>query len=164
MTINRREALAYAAGAGAVLAAVPAKAARGNTDLEAALATLHSAMVAGDGVALDRMMHPDLIYMHSSGFYQTKAELMRDLAGKRFFAAFNPSGMHMQRTGDTALATMTVDQVKNVAGGKARASQIKVIYTLVLRRGKWQLLDRCSALMPTRPSASAAPAVTPWRK
>lgn len=161
MTISRREALTYAAGAGAALAAVPAHAARGNAALEAALTTLHTAMVAGDGAVLDGVLHPDLIYMHSSGFYQTKADLMRDLSGKQFFAAFNPSGIRMQRTGDTALATMTVDQVKNIAGGKTRASQIKLIYTLLQRGGKWRLLGRCSALMPSRANAADAPVAKP---
>ena len=56
MTISRRGALTYTAGAGVALAAVPAHAARGNAALEAALTTLHTAMFAGDGAVLDGVL------------------------------------------------------------------------------------------------------------
>lgn len=69
--------------------------------------------------------------MHSSGQTQTKADLLRDLAGKTFFAGLTYSNQTTDVVDYTGTAIATVDQVKNLYVGKTRASQIKVLQTWV---------------------------------
>jgi ketosteroid isomerase-like protein len=146
--------------AGAAVAAAPSQAQSvrpARPDLDSALERLSIALEKGDGSVLDQLLHPDLVYMHSSGFAQTKADLMRDIAGKQFFASFTASDIRIQRSGDTALTSMFVDQVKNIAGGRTRASRIRVIYTWIKHHHRWQLYGRCSALMLPAPNAACEP-------
>jgi len=159
--LSRRGVLVTAGIATAALAKPPSFAADAHDryqDLDTALESLRVAMEKGDGPVLDRLLHPDLIYMHSSGFSQSKTDLIRSLAGKQFFAAFTASDIRVQQTGDTALASMTVDQVKNLPGGATRASRIRVLCTWVRRQGHWQMYGRCSALMSPAQTAACAPA------
>jgi hypothetical protein len=108
---------------------------------------LRTAMVEGDGTALDSLLHEKLVYMHSSGHAQTKAEVLRDLAGKRFFAALTNTGVTIELVDQTGTVVATIDQVKNLPDGTTRASQIKVLTTWVHDRREWRLLSRVSAIL-----------------
>lgn len=165
--LTRRTALTALGATGAVTmasAAIGAPAANTRlTGLERASEALRLAMVAGDGRTLDALLHDRLVYMHSSGHSQSKADLMRDLAGKQFFAGLTYAAQSFDVVGDTGIVRLTVDQVKNVAGGKTRASRIEVLHTWVRTGGTWRLLGRVSALIESplmRPSCppAAAPA------
>lgn len=147
--LTRRTALAagmagtVSLAAGEAVPSVPAA----ETSLARAIEALRIAMVAGDARALERLLDDRLIYMHSSGHSQTKANLLNDLAGKSFFAALTNSEPEIHVVGRTGILSVTVDQVKNLPGGKMRASRIKVLQTWVLSAGDWVLLARCSALI-----------------
>ena len=118
-------------------------------------------MLEGDGRVLDAMLHDLLDYMHSSGHSQTKADVMRDLAGKRFFASLTYPEQAFHVAGDVGVVKLTIDQVKNLAEGATRASRIKVLQSWTRTRGDWKLLTRASALIesplmrPTCPPVAA---------
>ena len=105
-------------------------------------------MVAGEGTALEQLLHDRLDYMHSSGHSQSKANLLVDLAGKAFFAELTYAERSIMIVERNGLVKLTVDQVKNIGNGHTRSSRIKVlqVWKLDSHRG-WQLLARSSALI-----------------
>lgn len=162
LVLTRRMALVAAGAGGAMsLMARPAKAAPAGRQatLEQAVDALRVAMVAGDGAALNRLLDDRLTYMHSSGHSQTKANLLNDLAGKQFFASLTYTESKIDLIDNTGIATVTVDQVKNLPGGKTRASRIKILQTWVRTGGEWKLAARVSALITSPLKPTCAPAV-----
>lgn len=163
--LSRRRALVGLGRTGGTVAfaltvsatAAGAAAASPTDDLQRASETLRQAMLAGDGKVLDAMLHDLLDYMHSSGHSQTKADLMRVLAGKHFFAGLTYPEQSFRVTGDAGVVKLTIDQVKNVTGGTTRASRIKVLQSWTRNRGHWQLLTRASALMESPLMRPACP-------
>lgn len=147
--LTRRVALVGAAGSGVFVAASTASALNqpGQASLARAIETLRIAMVDGDSNELNRLLDDQLIYMHSSGHSQTKANLLAVLGGKRFFASLSNSDIDVRVVDRTGAVSIMVDQVKNLPNGKTRASRIKVLQTWLLSHGRWVLLARCSALM-----------------
>ena len=160
VAFGRRSALA-AIGLGGMAALTSngavAAAAATSRDLGQAVEALRLAMVEGDGKALHSLLDDSLIYMHSSGNSQTKADVLRDLAGKSFFASLSYSETVLNRAGETGIALLTVDQVKNLAGGGTRASRIKVLQTWIRAKGGWRLLARSSALIVARGQVGQRP-------
>jgi hypothetical protein len=116
--------------------------------LERAIEALRVAMLAGDGKALDALLHDDLSYMHSSGHVQTKQDVMSDLAGKRFFASLAYSNSTIKITHNVGVVTLVVDQVKNLPDGGTRPSRLNVMQIWLNTRRTWKLLARLSALVP----------------
>ena len=149
-TVSRRNAIsAMAIGTALSLGTSSPVAARSDErrHLEQAVERLRVAMVEGDGTTLDELLHAKLVYMHSSGHAQTKADLLRDLAGKRFFAALTNSDLTVDVIDRTGVVVATVDQVKNLPDGRTRASRIKVLMTWIVDRHEWRLLSRGSAII-----------------
>lgn len=154
--------LAAALGTGASGTAIAAAGSVAPADLrglDTAVEDLRRAMVSGERTALDRLLHERLVYMHSSGHSQSKANLMADLAGKVFFAGLAFPEQTLDRQGETGIAVLTVDQIKNLPGGTTRASRIRVIQTWAWADRRWQLLARSSAILnspltpPCKPAA-----------
>lgn len=162
-SLNRRMALAGAAGCGLVLttSSVVAADQANQASLARTIETLRIAMVEGDRNELNRLLDDQLIYMHSSGHSQTKANLLAELGGKRFFASLSNSDIDVRVVDRTGLVSITVDQVKNLSSGKTRASRIKVLQTWLLSHGRWVLLARCSALMSSAQTQKCAAPSTP---
>lgn len=152
--LTRRAALAglaVSSMAAKAAADAPAGTSRGEEALISAVEVLRVAMVEGDGKTLELMLHDHLNYMHSSGNSQTKANVLSDLAGKTFFASLVHSEVKVDIIGENGIVKMTVDQVKNLPGGKTRASQIKVLQVWAQVNGQWKLIARASALIPAQP-------------
>lgn len=161
--VSRRTALAAVgmAGAAAVApAAMGAAPSPGQASLERAIEALRIAMVEGNGAALNALLHDHLNYMHSSAHSQTKQNLLNDLAGKRFFASLTYPEQSIDIVGNTGVVVQTIDQVKNLAGGKTRASRIKVLQTWTKTGGGWRLLTRSSHIIssPLSPACPGQPA------
>lgn len=163
--LPRRDALAVI-GASGILSMVGgeayAEAAQRQSAFERAIEELRVAMVEGNEVALDKLLHAKLIYMHSSGHSQTKTNLMSDLAGKKFFASLTYSDVLIETVDRTGIVAMTIDQVKNLPGDKTRASRIKVMQTWVSAGNDWKLLARLSSIISSPltacpPGSNSAP-------
>jgi hypothetical protein len=147
--ISRRSALTGLGLRGLLTAAPGIGAPRGSSDLaslEKAIEASRMAMLAGDGRALAALLHDRLNYMHSSGHSQSKADVLRDLAGKNFFASLVYSGQTVDVVNDAGIVTLRVDQAKNLPNGGTRASQLKVLQVWVKAGSSWQMLARSSVL------------------
>jgi ketosteroid isomerase-like protein len=87
------------------------------------------AILARDYGALDRLMHDDLVYVHSSGVSETKAELiasMRD--GSRIYRAFELLARRVRQIGDTVI---THGRLRVEVTEKGRDAEVRVLYTCV---------------------------------
>jgi hypothetical protein len=159
---SRRTAMA-AAGAHGFLVCMVAKARAAIplnvTSLNNVLETWRGAMLAGNGVVLENLLHDHLKYMHSSGLVQTKADVLHDLAGKKFFSSLGHVESTAEIVDNLGVAVLTVDQVKNLSDGKTRASRIKVETTWINKEGQWKLLTRASALISQTPAAMPSPTI-----
>jgi hypothetical protein len=158
---SRRSAV-LALGGGGALALAPAKfahaAARGQASFAQAVEALRIAMLEGDSRTLDRLLYDRVTYMHSSGFSQTKAILLKELGGTRFFASLVYAEQALEVIRDTGIAILTVDQVKNLPGGKTRARRIRVVQTWTRFAEGWKLVARVSAILssPLTPRCSGS--------
>lgn len=160
-SLDRRTALAALAVSGGIAiapAAIGKPATGKRASLEDAVERLRVAMVEGDGKALDALLYEHLTYMHSSGFSQTKAKLLSDLAGQHFFATLTYADKQIDLIEDTGIAVLTVDQVKNLPNGSTRASRIRVIQTWATQHGRWILVARSSAIVSSPISPACRPA------
>lgn len=63
-----------------------------------------AAMIAGDFAALDQMVHPELLYTHSSGVTDTKGSWIESIkSGKVKYKSVNCNGWQVRIFGDVAL-------------------------------------------------------------
>jgi ketosteroid isomerase-like protein len=66
----------------------------------------YAAMIANDQAALEAMLHPDLIYTHSSAVVDTKASYLETLrSGKTRYKNAERAEQKVRICGDTALVT-----------------------------------------------------------
>lgn len=61
----------------AVLSAAPAGSGSAKQEVLAAMDAYKNAMVQKDGAALDRLLAPDLTYVHSTGSFESKADVIK---------------------------------------------------------------------------------------
>src|SRR5947209_13235676 len=100
----------------AVLSAAVADS-KAERDVLAAMDAWKQATMKKDGAALDKLLHPDLTYSHSSGMNQTKAEVLKAVTtGKATTEAIEFSDTTLRVYGNTALVRGKVDMRNNTAG------------------------------------------------
>src|SRR5260370_9961655 len=83
-------------------------------DVMAAMDAWKHATMKKDGAALEKLLHPDLTYSHSSGMNQSKAEVVKSVtAGKATPQAVEFSETTGPVYGNTALVRGKVDMTNN---------------------------------------------------
>ncbi len=99
------------------------------------------AMVAADTAALRKLLHPDLLYIHSNGLEESAEDLVSSVAaGKIVYASFEPQQPpRLYVFGRTALVDGLV-RVRGKYQGEAFAVDLR--YTSVYRKveGSWLLI------------------------
>ena len=119
-----------------------------NTGKESAVATavegMRKAMVAGDRAALDKLAANELLYCHSSGRLENKAEFIETLAGgKGGFTAIELSDQSVSVVdGNIALVRHVFLGTRRAGGDKMKLS---VLTVWVPRQEQWKLLARQAA-------------------
>ena len=106
------------------------------------------AMTRADTAALSRLLHDDLIYIHSNALIEDKAQHLAAIAAKRLvYQKMAPEKAKVRRYGKTALTSGTV-QVKDLLNDKP--FELNLAYTAVYRkkRGIWRLLNWQSTRLP----------------
>ncbi|MBN8683810.1 MAG: nuclear transport factor 2 family protein [Chitinophagales bacterium] len=98
------------------------------------------AMIARDTNRLRNFLTSDMIYVHSNGLEESRAQHLRNIAaGKIIYEAMNRESFKYVRYGRTAIVNGQI-QVK----GKLNQSpfEVKLLYTAVYRKrkGEWRLL------------------------
>ena len=106
------------------------------------------AMTRRDTAALQRLLHQDLVYIHSNALIEDKAQHISAIAaGRLVYQKMTPTNTRVRRYGKTALTNGTV-QVQGLLNGTP--FELRLSYTAVYRkkRGTWQLLNWQSTRIP----------------
>ncbi|MFC3058877.1 nuclear transport factor 2 family protein [Paenirhodobacter populi] len=100
------------------------------------------ALISGDAAALDRILHPDLVHVHSSGMVHGKAEFIAHVGRMGGFVDITRGPVELRTTGaDGALMTgPTVNRVRRLDSGEI--VDLTAFGTVVALRGGdgWQVL------------------------
>jgi len=108
----------------------------------AAMNVWKQAMMARDRSALEALYAPDLIYIHSSGKRETKAEAIETVVhGKDRAESIELSDISVKEFGTTALVSArTVMRVNN--GETVNVLTLDVLYVWIKSSSRWQLAAR----------------------
>jgi hypothetical protein len=100
-----------------------------------------AALDSGDLAKLDRILAPDVRYVHASGMVDTKASFLDAIrSGKLHYIEWRPNGLHARVFGDTAL--VEGGYAVRVSDTRMQASpfdiDILVLSVYAWRDGRWQ--------------------------
>lgn len=99
------------------------------------------ALLKGDATALAAVIADDLVYIHSTGKHESKADVLAGIrSGKVAYERFVPSQLNVHPvTPDVAVLTGTIDQRKL---GNGKWTDLKLLFQSVWRResGGWKLV------------------------
>ena len=130
-----------------VIAGALISAANNPADEKAGLATLDAmgkATIAKDIPTLTKIYGDDITYAHSSALTQTKAEVLKDLAGPNIGEFMKFSETTVRIYGDTALVKGICD-FRNGAPGNPLDNHLNILWVMVRRpQGPfgWQIVAR----------------------
>src|SRR5437763_9244492 len=86
------------------------------------------AAIKKDRAALEKLLHNDLTYTHSSGMNQTKADVLESvLNGKATVEAIEFAGNTVRVYGDTALVKGKVN-ITNNTDGKSTTARLDILH------------------------------------
>ena len=136
---------------GLTLAAAPPDPAAAKEVLAASDA-LKQAMKKKDAAGLQKNLHEDLTYSHSSALHQNKADVVKATMGATTIEAMDFSDVTVRVYGTTALIRANVD-MRNSTDGKSTTSHINVLFVWLKGPGGWQLVGRQATQVspPTTP-------------
>ena len=111
-------------------------------DVMAAMDAWKHATMKKDGAALEKILHPDLTYSHSSGHNQTKADVMTSVTtGKATTLGIDFSEVTVRAYGNTALVRCNVDMT-NSTDGKSSKSHLNILHVWLKGPQGWQMVAR----------------------
>jgi ketosteroid isomerase-like protein len=107
-----------------------------------------AAVVAKDYAKLDALMMPDLIYAHSTGAIEDKAEYIGRLkAGKQNYKGLEPTDTTVRMHGNAAL-THTKIRMYGVNTDGPFDNKVMMIHMWVKDGGKWRLAGHQTTKLP----------------
>ncbi|MBL0159301.1 MAG: nuclear transport factor 2 family protein [Bryobacterales bacterium] len=108
-------------------------------DIRAAEKAWGAALVARDGAALEKIYTPELIYAHSTGKVETKAQYMERLkGGKQRYDSVTHESTQVVRYGDSAVAHSIARMTgRNDAG--PFDDHLMILHLWVRQGGGWRL-------------------------
>jgi ketosteroid isomerase-like protein len=117
-------------------------------DVLGAMDAWKQATMKKDRVALDKLLHPDLTYSHSSGMTQTKTDVLDAVTkGKAKVEAIDFSDTTVRIYGKTALVKGTVD-ITNSTDGKSTKSHLSILHVWIKDGQGWQMVGRQATKLP----------------
>jgi len=117
--------------------------------LAAALEAMRVAMQTANRAALTALAADNLIYAHSSGKTQNKAEFVEGIAGgDSVFVTLSFTDIAMKITGDTAIVTHKLAADTNDRGKGPGKANIGVMLVFQKQAGVWKLLARQAYKIP----------------
>lgn len=111
------------------------------------------AMLAADTAALDDMLAPDCLYVHSNGVAQTKAEFLQALRSGAFkYTALRYASLPQVRLygTQTAVLTGTLQIEVRLPDGKTASPTLLVTALYVVLHDRWQLATYQSTSAPAK--------------
>lgn len=137
-----------------LLAAVLAPAAtadKAETEVLAALDSWKQATMKKDSAALDRLLHPDLVYGHSGGNVENKEQTLKHMVeSKAVYESLDFPGTKVKISGNLALVTCKMDYRQNTAG-KQSENHLSVLMVWLKGPQGWQMIGR-QATHPAPPA------------
>ncbi len=100
----------------------------------------YKAMIANDIAALEKLLHPELIYTHSSALVDTKASYLEALrSGKTRYKSVERFEEKVRAYGDTALVTGRA-QLQVELGGQPKAIKLRFLIVWTRTPQGWKFV------------------------
>ena len=109
---------------------------------------LKNALLTKDSVGLSALLADDVTYGHSTGFIQTKAQLIRDvMSGVQDYKSIEPSDMNIRIYDNAAIVVLKL-KTNLIAKGKPMDLNMYATFTWVKIGNEWKLVARQAVKLP----------------
>jgi ketosteroid isomerase-like protein len=99
-------------------------------------------MVAKDRAGLEAVMHPELVYFHSSGVADNKESYIASIfSGKSNYQSIEAVELMTRVYGKTGINTGIVNIVNIGADGKETPLKLRFTDVFVFENGRWQMVS-----------------------
>ncbi|OGA32830.1 MAG: hypothetical protein A3G80_09630 [Betaproteobacteria bacterium RIFCSPLOWO2_12_FULL_62_13b] len=113
--------------------------------------SLYRAMVKRDFKALQNLLSEDLVYVHSPGFVESKAEYLAGIAnGVYEYDRVESKDVKIRMCGEAAVVTGQVEMSVSPAGEPKTPLQLLFTLVWVKQASRWQLLVRQATRIPAK--------------
>lgn len=113
------------------------------TAVAQAVEALRKAVIAKDRAQFEALLADQLIYGHSDGRTESKAEYIKDATGPRaVWKSIDLTNQTVRVTGDTAIVRHIYTGESEREGGKIQTTKIGVVMVWQKQGGTWKLLAR----------------------
>jgi len=110
---------------------------------------LYRAMISKDLAALDRLLAADLVYAHSPGFAESRAEYLRGVRDNVYdYKSIASHDVYIRAQGDLAVENGIVDMSVATASGPIEHIHLFFVLVWVRQQGSWQLVLRQATRIP----------------
>lgn len=117
--------------------------------IHAAEAALYRAMIAKDFVALEKILSPDLVYVHSTAVSETKREYLAGVAkGLYEYESIASRGVKLEIHGDVAIMSGIYDMGVGETGKPKNMTHLLFVLVWVKQAGAWLLGYRQATRIP----------------
>lgn len=118
-------------------------------EIRAAEAALYRAQIAKDLAALDRLLSPDLVYVHSTAVAESKRAYLDGIAqGLYEYAGIDSRDVRVRVGGDVAVTTGICDMVVGETGQRKQLTHLLFVLVWIRQAGAWRLAYRQATRMP----------------
>jgi ketosteroid isomerase-like protein len=109
-------------------------------------------MVAKDIPGLQAVLHPDLVYFHSSGNQDSKDTYIASIAsGKSSYVSITPEEMQQRVYGKTGINTGIVSILQQAADGVQTTIRLRFTDVFVYADKRWQMVSwQSTKLVPAQ--------------
>jgi ketosteroid isomerase-like protein len=117
----------------------------------ATLETMAQATIKKDVATLDKVYHPDLTYSHSSAMNQTKAEVLKAVAGPAVTESMTFHETSIRIYGNVALVRGR-NELRNGAPGSLHDNHLNILWVMLKGPGPqgWQIVARQTTRLPEK--------------
>ena len=117
----------------------------------ATLETMAQATIKKDVATLEKIYHPDLTYSHSSAMNQTKAEVLKAVAGPAVTESMTFHETSIRIYGNVALVRGR-NELRNGAPGSLHDNHLNILWVMLRGAGPqgWQIVARQTTRLPEK--------------
>ena len=117
----------------------------------ATLEAMAQATIKKDVATLDKIYHPDLTYSHSSAMNQTKAEVLKSVAGPGVTESMTFHETSVRIYANVALVRGR-NELRNGAPGSLHDNHLNILWVLLKGPGPqgWQIVARQTTRLPEK--------------
>ena len=109
---------------------------------------LKNGLLSKDSVSLSKLLADDMSYGHSTGFIQTKAQLIRDvMSGTQDYKSIESSDINIRIYDNTAIAVLKL-KTNLIARGKPLDLSMYATLTWIKINNEWKLVARQAVKLP----------------